>query len=75
MMIFKEMLRMTWKGRTPNLIHALRSSRENQDMYYDAMKAFYATNFYTLSHANGWEFADMPSSALRTINGLSIDIK
>lgn len=72
--IFEEMLRNTWKGRTPNLIKALRGSRRDQDMYYAAMYAFYTTNCYMLNHRNGWCFSDMPGSAIRTIRVLGVDI-
>lgn len=73
-MIFKETLRNTWDGRTPDFIKALRSSRQDQDMYYDAMREFYKTNCYTLCQRNGWCFADMEVSAIRTIQILGINI-
>lgn len=73
-MIFEKMLRNTWKGRTPSLIKALRSSSRDQDMYFDAVYVFYKANCYMLNHNNGWSFSDMPGSVISRIRVLGVDI-
>lgn len=61
---------LSWTGKTPALLVALRGDRE---LYYEALELFYKSNTFTLHRANEWKTGDMSVAALRTIRALKVD--
>jgi hypothetical protein len=60
-----------WKGRTPNIIKALRP---NKKLYLEALRIFYRHNTYVFHRENNWSFGDMTKDAVATIEKVRIYI-
>jgi hypothetical protein len=61
---------LSWDGKTPALIVALRG---DQGLYREVLELFYRSNTFTLHRANEWKTGDMSIAALKTIRALRVD--
>jgi hypothetical protein len=61
---------LSWTGKTPALIVALRG---DQGLYREFLELFYRKNTFTLHRANEWKTGDMSIAALKTIRALKVD--
>lgn len=69
-MIYDFSSALSWTGKTPALIVALRG---DQDLYHEVLELFYANNTFTLHQRNGWKTGDMSAAALYSIKALKVD--
>jgi len=61
---------LSWTGKTPALIVALRG---DQGLYREVLELFYRNNTFILHRANEWKTGDMSIAALKTIRALKVD--
>jgi hypothetical protein len=61
---------LTWNGKTPALIVALRVDKV---LYREVLERFYKSNTFTLHKGNDWKTDDMTNAALRSIRALKVD--
>lgn len=61
---------LTWTGKTPALLMALRGDWQ---LYAEALDYFYKKNVFRLHAGNEWQTGDMAISALQSIKALRID--
>jgi hypothetical protein len=69
-MIFHLSNVLSWSGKTPALLVALRG---DQELYHEVLELFYRSNTFTLHRANEWKTGDMSASALQSIRALKVD--
>lgn len=73
--IFELALPDDWEGKMPNLIQALRCSKDT-DVYAEALFLFHARNYrYTLNLGNDYGFKDMPLTLISTIGKIRIIVE
>src|SRR5579862_8779822 len=69
-MIFELSNVLSWSGKTPALLVALRG---DQELYHEVLELFYKSNTFTLHRANNWKTEDMSIAALQSIRALKVD--
>jgi hypothetical protein len=69
-MIFNFSNVLSWTGKTPALILALRG---DQELYREVLELFYRNNTFALHRANEWKTGDMSVAALKSIRALKVD--
>lgn len=61
---------LSWSGKTPALLVALRG---DQELYHEVLELFYRRNTFALHSANNWKTGDMSIAALQSVRALIVD--
>jgi len=64
----------SWNGKTPNLIHALRT-KESMNYYMEALEALRYVNPYGLGSWNRWGFWDMSAQQISELRMIEVEVQ